>query len=434
MNLKLKFHTSSCLFVLCTGFLLLFLNSFQTNPEEKPGRNEIFSESIHSVKLYRERWEFSMPLLELGSSQRLILRFDDLSGKIKNYSYTITHCDFDWFPSRLTPSEFMTGFNENPLNNYRQSINTTVPYVHYVLSIPNEDVRLLVSGNYLLTVFEEGKRDKPVLSRKFYVLEPSAKISGIVKKAVFDSYKGVHQEVDFNVVYPGVNIQDPRMEVKTALLQNMQEDNAITGLKPSSIREGQLIYDYSKENVFLAGNEFRNFDATNLQTNGLGIESIDFVNPFFHINLLPAVPRNEAGYTMENDLNGRYLIKNARTSDPDLESDYLLVHFLLQVPEPLLNGDVFIFGELTGWKCQPAGKMTYNPKKKIYEGNLLLKQGFYDYQYVFKEKESSKIDHVLLEGSHVETENDYQILVYYHGFSSRYDRLIGFKTLNSVKQ
>ena len=78
--------------------------------------------------------------------------------------------------------------------------------------------------------------------------------------------------------------------------------------------------------------------------------------------------------------------------------------------------------------------MTWNPELKLYEAALLLKQGFYDYQYVYVENGGSLIDNTLLEGSYVETENDYQILVYYRGFSSRYDRLIGYRTINSVKR
>jgi len=401
---------------------------------EKPAANAIYKESIHSVRFYRQGWEFSMPVLELGSDQHLILKFDDLSQKINNYSYTITHCDFDWFPSRLTSSEYMQGFIENPLNDYRQAINTTIPYVNYSLAIPNENIKLLLSGNYLLTVFEEGKRDQPVLTRKFYILERAAKINGMVKKATYDAYRGPNQEVDFSIDYPGINMQDPRTEVRVAVLQNKREDNKVTSLKPQFIRDHQLVYEYSKENVFQAGNEFRNFDAKNLQANGLGVASIEFENPLYHVTLLKDAPRNEGAYRMENDLNGHYLVKNDRANDPELESDYIFVHFSLQTPQPFTNGDIYIFGELTDWKCQPFNRMIYNPKRKLYEGTLLLKQGFYDYQYVFVEKENPKIDHVFLEGSHVETDNDYQIMVYYRGFASRYDRLIGFQTINSIKQ
>jgi hypothetical protein len=413
------------------GVLILPVNARE---KEKPMTDAIYRDNIKSIRFFREGWDFSLPVLEMGSSQRLIFKFDELTDKTRNYSYSITHCDFDWFPSRLIQTEYMEGFIENPINDYTTSINTTIPYVNYQLVIPNGNVRLLVSGNYLLSVFEEGKRDLLVLTRRFYVVEPSTRISGIVKNATFDSFRGPNQEVDFMVEYPGISIQDPRNEVKVVLMQNYRTDNAITNLKPLYIRNNQLSYDYNQENVFKGGNEFRNFDAKNIRINGLGVAKIEFIQPFYNVFLKTDLTREKEIYRFENDLNGRYLIKNDRANDPDLESDYIFVHFSLEATRPLMEGDIYIFGELSDWQCNPANKMTYNKALKLHEGTLLLKQGFYDYQYVFVNNNNPKIDNTLLEGSHVETENDYQIFVYYRGFSSRYDRLIGFRIMNSVKQ
>jgi hypothetical protein len=425
---KLTIFNLLILILLCSGF-----NPLAAKEKEKPLTDGIYRDNIKTVRFFREGWEFSLPILELGSNQRLIFKFDDLTDKTRNYSYTITHCDFDWFPSRLIQTEYLEGFTENPINDYTTSINTTIPYVNYLLAIPNDNARLVVSGNYLLTVFEEGKRDTPVLARRFYVVEPSTRISGIVKNATFDSFKGPNQEVDFMVEYPGISMQDPHNEVKVILMQNSRNDNAITNLKPLYIRNNQLSYDYNQENVFPGSNEFRNFDVKNIRINGLGVAGIEFIQPMYHVTLKTDLPLKRENYHFNNDLNGRYLIKNDRANDPDLESDYVFVHFSLELHEPLFGGDIYIFGELSDWQCTPKSKMTYNPALKLYEGMMMLKQGFYDYQYVYVEKGSQKIDNILIEGSHVETENDYQIFVYYRGFSSRYDRLIGYRTINSVK-
>jgi len=238
-------------------FILLFSGSkallVEAKEKEKPLGDMISSKTIKSVRFFREEWEFSLPVLELGTDQHLILRFDDLSEDFKNYSYTITHCDIDWFPSRLIQTEFVEGFSENPINDYSKSINTTIQYTNYFLAIPNENTKPRLSGNYYLTIFEEGKRDSPVLTRRFYVTESSAKINGIVKNATFDSFRGPNQEVDFTVGYPGVSMQDPRTEVKVMLMQNSRTDNSITNLKPLFIRDNLLSYDYSKENVFAGG-------------------------------------------------------------------------------------------------------------------------------------------------------------------------------------
>jgi len=400
-----------------------------------PLMNGVYRENIHSVQFFREGWDFSQPIVELGAAdQRIQLKFDELSDGVTNFVYTVTHCDEEWYPSRLVQSEYMEGFMENPINDYAASINTTTKYTNYLLSLPNENVRFLVSGNYLLSVFEEGKKDSPVLTRRFYVVEPLADIKGEVKKSTFEGFKGRDQEIDFDMTYSRIGIQDPRTEIKVVVMQNSRTDNCLTKLKPLFVRDNQLSYDLSRENVFAGGNEFRNFDTKNLRINGLGVANIEFIRPLYHVSLRTDLVTRGSEYRNENDLNGRYLIKNDRVTDSDLESDYMKVYFSLEMAEPLLGGNIYVFGGLSDWQCLPVNKMTWNPELKLYEAALLLKQGFYDYQYVYVENGGSLIDNTLLEGSYVETENDYQILVYYRGFSSRYDRLIGYRTINSVKR
>ena len=396
--------------------------------------NGVYSESIRTVQFFRKGWEFSMPVIELGQDQQLLLKFDELSEGTTNFSYTITHCDADWYPSRLVQAEYMDGFIDNPVNDYAASVNTTVKYTNYQLMLPNEQVRFLISGNYILTVFEEGKRETPVLTRRFYVLEPLTEIRGEVKKSTFEGYKGRDQEIDFTVDYSHVGILDPRTEVKVVLMQNTREDNWITNLKPQFVRDNQLIYDLSRENVFPGGNEFRNFDTKDIRINGLGVVNVEYSDPNYKVTLRTDQIRRQNDYLTENDMNGRYLVKNSRANDPDLESDYILVHFSLGMAEPLSGGNIYVFGALSNWQCLPANRMAWNYDLKSYEATLSIKQGFYDYQYVYIQNGTTAIDNALLEGSHVETENDYQLFVYYHSFSSRYDKLIGYRTINSVKR
>ncbi|HZK97161.1 MAG TPA: DUF5103 domain-containing protein [Prolixibacteraceae bacterium] len=433
-NLFLLIKLKIKLFILALLILSSTNKATAVSRASEPLNNAIFRENIRSVQFFREGWDFSQPVLELGADQRLLLKFDEITDGVTNFVYTITHCDSEWYPSRLVQSEYMEGFIENPVTDYAASVNTTSRYTNYLLTLPNENVRFRISGNYLLTVFDERNRSAPVLTRRFYIVEPSTDIRGEVKKATFEGYKGRDQEVDFTVDYSRFSMQDPRTEVKVVVTQNSRSDNSLTNLKPLFVRENQLSYDLSRENVFAGGNEFRNFDTKNIRMNGLGVVNIEYINPTYHIELRTDRIRRERDYSNESDLNGRYLIKNDRVTDSDLEADYVLVHFSLQMPEPLLGGGVYVFGGLSDWQCQPANKMKWNFESKLYEAAILLKQGFYDYQYVYIQNGGNKIDDTLLEGSYVETENDYQIFVYYRGFSSRYDKLIGYRTINSVKR
>jgi hypothetical protein len=75
--------------------------------------------------------------------------------------------------------------------------------------------------------------------------------------------------------------------------------------------------------------------------------------------------------------------------------------------------------------------MKYNYETHTYSASLLVKQGYYNYQYVWVEDGKKLIDETVIEGNHVETENDYYITVYHRDPSMRYDRIIGFRKLSS---
>ncbi len=389
--------------------------------------------NIHTVLFFTEGWEFSLPVLEIGSSRKLILKFDELSGNPKNYSYTLTHCDADWNPSRLITSEYMEGFQENPVNDYASAINTTIPYINYKLVLPNEHVKILVSGNWLLKVRDDSNKAKPVLIRPFYVAEKLVDIAGEVRKSSFEGYNGASQQVAFSVNYARFPVTDPLNEIKAVVMQNSRRDNLHSNLKPTFIRQNQLIYEDNNK-VFDGGNEFRNFNSKDLQNNGMGISSIEYRDPYYHLFLLRDQSLRKEMYQSRDDLNGSYLAKSDRASDSDLESDYVLVHFTLVPPDQVTNDLIYVFGALSNWQCALSNQMTYNPETKLYESTMLLKQGFYDYQYAVYDKDKNSVNTSFLEGSHVVTENDYHIFVYYRGFSSRYDRLIGYRVINSVRK
>lgn len=423
--------------LLITFFSIGGLLRIAGQPAYNPNTQFFTDTRIHTVQFFTEGWEFSQPVLELGTARRLTLKFDDLTRNPKNYNYTIIHCDADWNPSRIVPSEYLSGFTENQINDYAFSINTTIPFVNYKLMLPNENIKILLSGNYLLKIWENAEKDKPLIVRPFYVTEKQVLINGEIRKASFEGYNGASQQIAFTVGYPQNNpaiaIQDPINEIKTVIMQNSRWDNRLKGLKPTFIRQNQLVFE-ENTNLFKGGNEFRNFNAKNLQSNGMGIQGIEYRDPYFHVFLVrDASLRNEI-FRSRDDLNGRYLVKNDRAAESDLESDYIWVHFSLIPPDQVKDDLVFVFGALSDWQCSPQNQMTWNPESKMYEASLLLKQGFYDYQYVVVDRKTMTIDANALEGTHVETENDYHFFVYYRGFSSRYDRLVGYQVLNSVRR
>lgn len=394
--------------------------------------NSVFREEIKSVRMYREGFELSNPVMELNEQARLILSFDDLSEDIKNYYYTVLHCDADWNESFLSQNEYIEGFPDNPIDDYARSFNTTFSYVNYNLALPNNRVRFRLSGNYILLVYENNNREKPVLSRRFYITEPLVRIEADVHLATTDSNKGENQEVDFVIYHDRLRVNDPRSEIKTVIMQNNRWDNAIRNLKPLFIQPGRLVYDYARENVFKAGNEFRYFDTRNYRINGEGVQETSFFRPYYHITLFPSEIRTNKRYFQYREMNGKYVIESQeRVRDFSTECDYQFVHFSLLLEAPLMGGTVNVFGALTNWNASKGNEMTWNFETGRYELTLLLKQGYYNYIYVYVPQGSKVADHTNLEGSFWETGNEYQIFVYFRELSGRYDRLVGYTQVSS---
>lgn len=414
--------------------IFLTLNSLASQKAEKYFyQNAVYKEGIKSVQLFRVGNELSNPVIELGSEVKLVLKFDDLTEDVKQYSYTIIHCDANWNESFIQQSEYLSGFPDNPVNDYAMSFNTTVKFVNYQLQIPNEDCSPKFSGNYALVVFGGNHREDLVLIQRFYVVEPKVRIEGLVKKATFDPFNGDNQEVDFKIYNEQLKLMNPREDIQVVLMQNRRWDNAILNLKPNYIRDNVLDYDYNKENVFPGGNEFRYFDIRTTRFNGENVQDIKFFRPVYHVTLLPDVIRSNKKYFSYKEMNGNYVVESQdRVTDFNTECDYVFVHFFLPMTGQLVGGSVNVFGALTGWNANKTNEMQWNYEHAGYELTMLLKQGYYNYQYVYVPEGSKKADSVNLEGTHFETENEYQIFAYYHDLASRYERLVGFLTLNSL--
>jgi hypothetical protein len=394
----------------------------------------VYREEIKTVLMYREGFELSNPVWEMGEQIPLVFKFDDLSGEVKDYYYTVIHCDADWNESFIPQNDYIEGFFDSPLKDFARSFNTTFNYINYLIYLPNEDIQLKLSGNYVLVVYEGNNKENIVLSKRFYIVEPMVKIEGTVRRATQDAFKGENHEVDFSVFHPTLNIINPRQEIKVVIQQNNRWDNAIRNLKPLFIRDRQLIYDYNRENVFAAGNEFRYFDNRSNRVNGENVLATEFHRPYYHKTLMTDEVRANKRFFSYRDMNGRYVVESQdpHVRDYDTECDYAFVHFTLPLESPLLGGSVNVFGALNNWNANKTNEMTWNFQTSAYELTMLLKQGYYNYMYVYVPQGSASADHTNLEGSFWETENDYQIFVYYREMSGRYDRLIGYRQLNSV--
>ena len=239
-----------------------------------------------------------------------------------------------------------------------------------------------------------------------------------------------HQEIDFFISHPNYQFQDPFTDLKVTLMQNQRWDNTITDLKPQFMQNNRLLYEYDEENTFPGNNEYRFFDLKNMQALSQNVRRISR-DSVFTAFLKVDEPRAISRYSVTPDVNGQFVIRRLDANDSETEADYIYVDFLLAYDQPIRESDVYVFGKLTDWKLLPTFKMKYNYDRKAYQAKVLLKQGYYNFSYAILNDEEMSADLATIEGSHWETENSYQILVYNRQVGERYDRLIGFGELSS---
>jgi hypothetical protein len=394
----------------------------------EPFGNEIFSETIHTVMLRSTTWEFSPPVYELGSMQKLELLFDDLSAIPHTFSYTFVHCDAYWRSSALQPQEYLSGIGTGTIQESSPSVNTTYGYFHYRLEFPQEDCMPVLSGNYALLVSDVDDPDRTILTRRFYVVEKSVQITGRIKQPTPGDFKETGQQVELTLNYNNLAMNDPVRDLDVVIRQNGREDNIIHHLKPSFFSQGEIEYADPDEGIFLGGNEFRTLDIKSMKYQTENIAGFDFQNAHYHVFLKPDKSRENKPYFSKSDLNGNFFINQEKAREKHLEADYVFVHFCLEENFPA-EDEVFVFGKFADWSCTRANKMEYNAAKSCYEAVVLLKQGLYDYDFAAYNKSKGRADEETFEGSFYETGNDYEIYVYLHDNRSRYDRLIGYLPL-----
>ncbi len=392
---------------------------------------QVISNDIKTMRIAIDGNELSYPVMELNSDNRIKLEFDLLSDNTKNYSYQIIHCNANWEQSDLFSDEFMNGFNENAIYDYEFSVNTKVKYIHYKVVLPNDDIQLKVSGNYVIRIIEDGDRENTVAMARFSIFELLVNIQAEINRPITAQYANSGQEIRLKVLHDDIEIDDPFSEVKIMIQQNNRPDRIIKGIKPVFVRNNELVYSLPDENIILGGNEFRMFSNKNLHQFGENVNDIQYVDTMYHFQLRLDERRSYKRYFWQEDLNGGFLIFNANNYDHHISADYTYVYFYLPFEQPFLDGSVYVFGEFSRWQALMENELIYNFDSKMYEGVLLMKQGIYNYTYIYKNSYSGELDEKVIEGSHYETENDYIIYVYFNGINEDYDRLIGYKVVNS---
>ena len=407
-------------------FYLLFVLTIQAQAQ----RNTIFSSQIKTLQLIVNQDWSAPPIVGLNTADQLEISFDELSHDYHAYRYILTHCDTNWQTSNLAESDYLSGFNDNEIESQESSINTSVLYTHYKVTLPNETVSFTISGNYKVTVYdeEEGDKDTPVFEAFFSVISPKVSIATTVSCNTLIDTNSTHQEVSFTINHKDYPISSPQSSIKVQVFQNRRWDNAVLTLQPTAIMNNQLRYEHNRQLIFDANNEYRRFEVVNLQIPLQGVEKINYFDPYYHTTLY--TDKERRNYSYDRDQNGLRLIRYDQASDDAIEADYTFVHFTLASDEPLIDKTVYLQGAFTYDRFNKANRMKYNGTLRQYENTQLLKLGAYNYQYLTISGNNKKGSATPFENNFYETENEYLILVYDRPFGSRYDHLIGMQRIS----
>lgn len=401
-----------------------FLNCFaQTINIDK-----VYSENISSVQSSLENFELSTNIISLNSPVSLAISFDDLEADVKNYYATAIFCNANWEEADISSFDYLDGFSELSISDYQYSFNTLQDYTHYHFNFPHEDMKPTIPGNYLIKVYENNV-DNPIFTKRVMVVADQAAINGRVRRGVGLGDRASNQSLEFVVATRDFNSGD---DIKAVIIQNGRWDKQIE-LEPNFFRPEEIYFQTKSGESFESGKEFRNFDLRDLNVRTERVALIEEKRLGTDVYLFADEFRAFENAGLVEDINGSYVIETQGSRAPETEADYCRTYFSLMAESPFTNGKVYVFGELSNWELKEEFQMEYDFSLKGYRTSAILKQGYYNYQYVFLEDSLNTIDATIIDGNDHDTENDYYIFIYHRPIGTYYDTLVGYRRLNSTE-
>lgn len=405
----------------------VLLGILLTSAIEVCPQTSVFSPDVKTLQAYVNQDWLSPPVMILNSDDILEIEFDEMSHSYRRYIYKIEHCEPDMsISAELFESDYLVGFNNNPIEDYQNSINTTVPYTHYSLRIPNDKCRLKMSGNYRLSVFDEEDSNKKVLQVDFKVAEQSMGLAMNATSNTDIDVNDKHQQIAMQLDYRNTNITNIAEQIYTIVTQNASSFNMVINPKPNIITGKGLKWQHNKQLIFPAGNEYRKFEVLALSHPTMGIENISWDGNKY--NAYPFVSEPRKNYLFDRDANGYFYIRNSDNIENDFMCDYVDVYYKLMSP-PAEDGKVIIDGQWTNEDAQQGNyTMAYDSLEQCYNTHITQKQGYYSYRFVNIQNDGQAKNHAT-EGNFYQTENRYQAYVYYKPQGGRTWLLAAYRQL-----
>ena len=402
--------------ILLISLLLMTLTAF--------AKSSIHDPQIRSLQVVVNQDWLSPAVMRLGTDDVLNISFDELSHNYHRYIYKVEHCEADWTTSAdIFESDWLEGFNDNPIDNYENSVNTTVAYTHYRLQIPNERCRPKMSGNYRVHILDEDNDDEEVLTVEFMMTEQTMNLALSVTTNTDIDLNASHQQVSMSLSFGKLLVTNPEDQIKTVVMQNGR--NARHDIRPNFRNANGLEWTHNRGLIFDAGNEYHKFEVLDVSHPTMGIDIIRWDGSYYQA--FPFTDEPRPNYLYDEDADGAFYIRNSDNRENDIASDYVWVNYRLKAPA-LSEGKVIIDGQWTTDDNIYNYVMAYDEAEGMYHTRILQKQGYYNYQYLWLKGDGTT---ALLpsEGSFFQTENRYQAYAYYKGTGDRTWRLVSYRQI-----
>ena len=415
------------LFFIC--FIVMYSSLIaQNNPDQN------MDMAIHTILLHPEGRPKDLPIIGLNDPGVLSISFDDFNFNYQNYFYSIELVDDQWQPVQMSPFDYTNGFSQNKINLFNVSSIALQKYYHYQFSIPNQNCIPTKAGNYILKVFKDGNSSDLVFTRRFYVVNSLIGVFGSVQEPFDGAISRTHQKIQLSLDVKQLSYFQPD-QIKTVVIQNHRVNEARVVTEPSFIRGNQIEYNSERDLIFPAGKETRWLDLQSLRLRSDRVQELNQSEGLTKVIVKPDLSRASTPYFTFNDLNGAFIISNSESLESAYQNDYANVVFTYKPTNgiPYVGEKLFLIGDLTQNQLNSQSMMSFNASKGVYEKTMLLKQGYYSYQYILRDNEKPNIqdDFRETEGDHWETENSYTVFVYYTAPGARYPMIAGFSTINS---
>lgn len=416
-------------------FALAITTSVFGQSFDLPCDNFDYKKSVATVQLFADGNQNKEPLIPLDNPlYRLTLSFDLLGTEGAVLNYTFIHCSNDWLPTDIQRTSYASGFDYGRIDDFDFSRNTLVDYVHYQINFPDEDMFPLISGNYLLVVYDDDLREENIyFTRRFMVYDEKAGINASVPRYCDDlALSDTHQQINIKVTMPSIMTGNVQQYANMTIRQNGRWDNAAIGVKPSFVYPDYISYEHNELTVFEAANQYRRLNFSNFYFQSENIARIYQTDDYYVIDYATCESRAKKPYITYEDIHGEKYIYIANEGyETATEADYAWVNLFLKWPVPLSDADLYVMGAVNDWRFDERNLMRYDYNLHGYLCQMLLKQGYYNFMFVTADRDTGWVSTELTAGNHWETDNIYRIYLYYYNANKGYDELIGYTTVFS---